>query len=139
MPKGWCVIANSYYTLGINAFALAAINFSSDTIKAALISTSYTPNLTTDQYFNIVPGGAVIAAGVALSSKSTAGGACSAANVLWTSVSGSAASYVLIYKDTGTPSTSPLICLIDTASGLPVTPNGGDITCAWSGGVCFTI
>lgn len=29
---------------------------------------------------------------------------------------------------------SPLIAFIDTATGLPVTPNGGDITVAWDSG-----
>jgi hypothetical protein len=32
-----------------------------------------------------------------------------------------------------------LLGLIDTASGLPVTPNGGDITVAWASGQVFTL
>jgi hypothetical protein len=40
----------------------------------------------------------------------------------------------VIYKDTGTAATSPLIAYIDTATGLPVTPNGGDITVTWDNG-----
>jgi hypothetical protein len=32
-----------------------------------------------------------------------------------------------------------LLVLIDTATGLPITPNGGDITCAWASGNVFTI
>ena len=39
-----------------------------------------------------------------------------------------------IYKDTGVESTSRLICNIDTATGLPCTPNGGDITVVWDSG-----
>jgi hypothetical protein len=38
------------------------------------------------------------------------------------------------YKDTGTESTSLLIFYIDTATGLPCTPNGGNITVAWDSG-----
>ena len=41
---------------------------------------------------------------------------------------------LLIYKDTGTEATSPLIAYIDTATGLPVTPNGGNITVTWDNG-----
>lgn len=37
----------------------------------------------------------------------------------------------MIYADTGTESTSPLIAFIDTATGLPITPNGGDIIVTW--------
>ena len=87
----------------------------------------------------MISGGAIIAAGVALSSKTGSAGTLSAANTVWTSVSGSAAAYILIYKDTGTSSTSPLIGLIDTATGLPVIPNGGNITAAWASGQVFTL
>ncbi|GAI46620.1 unnamed protein product, partial [marine sediment metagenome] len=40
-----------------------------------------------------------------------------------------------IFKDDGVDDvSSPLIALIDTATGLPVTPNDGDITIAWDNG-----
>lgn len=133
-------MANKFYDKGIEAYLEGGIASLSDTLKANLLSSaSYTPNYSTDQYLNIIAGGAIIAAGVALSSKSGAAGTLSAANVVWTSVSGGAAAYIGLYKDTGTSSTSPLILLIDTASGLPVTPNGGDITVAWSSGQVFTL
>ncbi len=103
------------------------------------MSTTYTPNISTDQFYNIIPGGAIIAPEVALTSKTGSGGTLSAANVVWTAVSGSAAAYIVLDKDTGTTSTSNLICLIDTATGLPVAPNGGDITAAWAGGAVFTL
>ena len=41
---------------------------------------------------------------------------------------------MLIYKDTGDNATSPLIALIDSATGLPITPNGGDIIVVWDNG-----
>lgn len=134
-------MANSFYALGLKAYLDGGIATLSDTIKAGLWSSaSYTPNLTTDQYFGIaVAGGAIIAAGVALGTKTTTAGTFSAANTLWTSVSGGAAAYVGIYKDTGTANTSPLLALFDTATGLPVTPNGGDITAAWSSGQVYTL
>jgi hypothetical protein len=67
------------------------------------------------------------------------GGTLSAANAVWSSVTGSAAAYIVLWKSTGTDSTSPLICLFDTATGLPVTPNGGNITAAWASGQVFTL
>lgn len=132
-------MANQFYDLGIEAFLEGGIDALGDTINASLVSTSYTPNMATDQYYNIISGGAIIAAGVALTSKTGAAGTLSAANTVWTSVSGSAAAYIIIYKSTGVSSTSPLICKIDTATGLPVTPNGGDIQAAWAGGAVFTL
>lgn len=52
----------------------------------------------------------------------------------FTSVSGASIEAIIIYKDTGTESTSPLIAFIDTATGLPITPNGGDIIVTWDNG-----
>ena len=49
-------------------------------------------------------------------------------NVTFTAVSGASVESLDYFKETGTDSTSPLICNIDSATGLPVTPNGGDIT-----------
>jgi hypothetical protein len=133
-------MANKFYDHGIEAFLEGSIAALADTIKAALLSSaSYTPNYSTDQYFSVIPGGAIIAAGVALSGKTGAAGTLSASNLTWSSVSGAQAAYICLYKDTGTSSTSPLIALIDTATGLPVTPNGGDITVAWASGQVFTL
>ena len=41
---------------------------------------------------------------------------------------------IIIYVDSGTEATSPLIAYIDTATGLPITPNGGDIIVTWDNG-----
>lgn len=49
-------------------------------------------------------------------------------NVTFSAVSGASVESLTYYKHTGTDSTSPLIANIDSATGLPVTPNGGDIT-----------
>lgn len=52
------------------------------------------------------------------------------ANVTFVAVTGASVESMSYYKHTGTDSTSPMICNIDSATGLPVTPNGGDITWA---------
>jgi len=57
-----------------------------------------------------------------------------AADVILSSVTGDTCEAIVIYKHTGTESTSRLIAYIDTATGLPVTPNGGDITIQWDSG-----
>jgi len=43
------------------------------------------------------------------------------------SVTGASIESLTYYKDSGAEATSPLIANIDSATGLPVTPNGGDI------------
>ena len=77
---------------------------------------------------------ASIAASAAFSGKTTLGGAADANDVTFSSVSGASIEAIVLYKDTGTEATSPLIAYIDTATGLPITPNGGDIIVTWDNG-----
>lgn len=132
-------MANAFYALGLDAFLAGAIDIGSDTIKVSLVSNGYSPALSTDQFYNVISGGNIVSAGVALSSKTTSGGTFSAGNTVWTSVTGSTVVYVPVYKDTGTTSTSPLIALFDSGTGIPLSPTGGDVTAAWSSGNLFTL
>ena len=132
-------MANQFYQHGIELFLEGGTDALTDALKLSLVTTGYTPNFATDQYYSVISGGNITAAGVALTSRTGSAGTLSAANVVWTSVSGSSSSYLILYVDSGTSSTSPLIGLIDTATGLPVTPNGGDITVAWASGQVFTL
>ena len=122
------------FGLGRQHFANGDISWPSANIKFVFASTTYTPSINTDEFLSDVPGGAVVATSGNLASKTNVLGTVDAADVTVTAVSGSQISYVVIYKDTGTGSTSPLILLIDTATNLPVTPNGGDITVQWDNG-----
>lgn len=129
-------MANALYDTGRNAFLTAGINWTSDTIKAALVDTTkYTANMSTDQFFSTISGitGAVIST-TTLSGATASAGVANASTATFTSVTGAASGAVVIYKSTGTDSTSQLIARIDTATGLPVTPNGGSITITWDSG-----
>lgn len=60
-------------------------------------------------------------------------GVLDAADTTFSTVTGDAADYLTLWKNSGTPATSPLAVTWDSATtGLPVTPNGGDITVAWN-------
>lgn len=127
-------MANGMYTKGIEALMQAGINLVSDTIKVVLVdSADYTVDLAAHDFLNDVPAGARVAT-QALASKSVTGGAFDAADVTFSAVTGDPSEALIIYKDTGTESTSALIMYIDTATGLGVTPNGGDITVTWDNG-----
>ena len=122
-------MANTLYDYCRQRFLEAQINWMTDTIKVILVSTSaYTPQTAVHQYLADIPVSARIAGPVTLTAKATTGGAADAADCTFTSVSGATINAIVIYKDTGTEATSPLIAYIDTATGLPITPNGGDIT-----------
>lgn len=128
-------MANALYDKGREAFLTGGISWSADSIKAVLVDTgAYTPNVATHQFLSDIAAGARVATSANLGSKTVAAGVADAADSLFTAVSGPSVEAVVLYKDTGTAGTSPLIAYIDTASGLPVTPNGGDITVVWDNG-----
>lgn len=128
-------MANTLYDKGRQRFLEAALNWLTDTIKSYLIDTgSYTANFTTHEYLSDVSAGARIAGPVTLTSKTSTGGAADAGDITFTSVSGTSIEVILLMKDTGVEGTSPVIAYIDTATGLPITPNGGDIIVTWDNG-----
>lgn len=128
-------MANTLYDKARQRFLEAQIDWMSHDIKVVLVDTgAYTPQTAVHEYYNDISGVAIIAGPVLLTGKSTAGGAANAADVTFTSVSGASIEAIVIYRDTGDPSTSPLIAYIDTATGLPITPNGGDIIVTWDRG-----
>ena len=75
-----------------------------------------------------------VATSGAMATKTATNGVADAADVTWTAVTGDPSESIDGYKHTGTESTARLIFNIDTATGLPVTPNGGDITAQWDNG-----
>lgn len=70
---------------------------------------------------------------------SVAAGVFDHADVTFSAVTGASCESIDYFKETGTSSTSPMICNIDSATGLPVTPNGGDITWAPNASGVFQI
>lgn len=128
-------MANTLYDFARQRFLEAQINWMTDIVKVILVDTgAYTPQTAVHQYLADIPISARIAGPVTLTSKSTAGGAADAADCTFTSVSGASIEAIVIYSDSGTEATSPLIAFIDTATGLPITPNGGDIIVTWDNG-----
>lgn len=134
-------MANALYAnyknliIGSSTAAHSFVDFDTDTINAALIDTgTYTVNLATHQDHADLTG---IVGTVQTLASVTAGvvaaGTVDAADRTFTAVSGASIEAYVIYKNSGTSSTSPLVAYFDTASsGLPVTPNGGDITIAFN-------
>ncbi len=120
-------MANALYGLGKAKILSGAINLPSDTIKAALVSTSYTPNLATDEWYSTISAN-VLGTPQTLGTKSVTLGVFDAADPTFAAVTaGSTAKALVIYKDTGVAGTSPLLAYIDTITGFPLATNGGDI------------
>lgn len=127
-------MANVLYDPGRDAFLNGDIDYTNDTIKVYLIDTDDYTFSAAHQYLSQVTAGSRVA-NATLAGKSTSAGVADANDTVLSSVSGDQCEALILVKDTGNESTSPLIGYIDTASaGLPVTPNGGDITITWDSG-----
>lgn len=128
-------MANALYDKGRQGFLEGSIDWDTDNIKVVLIDAAdYAVNLAAHDNLDDVPGASRVATSGNLSSKTVTDGVADAADVTFASVAGDSVEAIVIYKDTGTESTSRLIAYIDTGTGLPVTPNGGDITVQWDNG-----
>jgi len=129
-------MANALYDKGREKFLKGEISWNNDTIKAMLVDAAdYTPNLATDEFVSAIASGGRVATSGALANKTTTAGVADADDVTFSAVSGDQSEYIILFKDTGDVATSPLIAYIDTvSSGLPVTPNGGDIIVQWDNG-----
>jgi hypothetical protein len=126
---------NKLYGLARQAFLEGTLCWLDPTnIKAVLCDATYVPSMDTDQFLAIITAGKRVATSGNLASKSSTLGVANAGNVTFSAVSGSAIYSIVLYKDTGDEATSPLIAYIDTATGLPVTPSGGDIIVQWDTG-----
>lgn len=73
--------------------------------------------------------------------KSYTNGVFDGADVTFTSVTGAQCEAIVIYRsNAGASSTHRLIAYIDTSvTGLPVTPNGGNISVAWNASGIFAL
>lgn len=127
-------MANRFYDNAKQLFLEGSIDLTTDTIKVVLVDAAdYTVDTAADDYLDDIAAAARVATAT-LASKTTTDGVFDAADVTFSAVSGDESEALVIYKDTGVESTSPLIAYLDTVTGLPVTPSGGDISVTWSSG-----
>lgn len=134
-------MANAVYPKWKEAVMQAGSNSSlAGTVKAVLIDTAdYTYNAAHD-FMDDVPAGARVGTAQTLGSKTFTNGLFDAADVTLPAVTGDPCEAILVYIDTGSDATSRPVAYIDTGvTGLPVTPNGGDIAIAWNASGIFQL
>lgn len=125
-------MANVIYDKGRQAFLEGQIAYLTDTIKVALVKSTYTPSTSLHQFYSDVSSH-VAGTPLTLSGKTSTGGVADADDLIFPTIpSGFLVKYLVIYKDTGTDSTSPLIGVIDSGTNIPTVSNGAEITVSWS-------
>lgn len=129
--------------LGANAYAF--VDLVDDTIKAMFVDhADDTPLVTDSTIADILAVARVpaIASCPALTGKTVGSvgvGVFDASDTVFTALTGDQVESLILFKDSGTESTSPLVCRWDTATGLPLTPNGADVTVIWASGGILTL
>jgi hypothetical protein len=133
-------VANLLTDTGREAFLVASYGW-----KAGSVPATWTPYILGSM--GNAPGGIVFlsdvtsavwrARGTYLVNKTTASGIADADDTIVAAVgsAGSAtAHYIILVNETGASQTSLVGAVIDTATGLPFLPNGGDISVVWDSG-----
>lgn len=113
-------------------------NLSSGTVKVALVDTGTYTYSSAHQYLSSLTG--VVGTAQTIGSKTFTNGVFDGADVTFATVTGNTVEALVLYIDTGSSATSPLVAYIDTSvTGLPVTPNGGDIAITWNASGIFAL
>jgi len=119
-------LANAIYPAFKAGILQGTWNLSSANIKVALVDSAVYTYSSAHDFFNDVA--SVVANSGNLGTKTFTGGVFDSADPTFTAVTGAVSEQLILYLDTGTAATSPLIAFYDTGvTGLPVTPNSGDI------------
>jgi hypothetical protein len=135
-------VASALWDPGREGFLDGTIDWDTAVIKCALVR-GYSFNAT-HRFVNEVTGagGTLVATSAALTFKTVTNGVADAQDVTFASVpAGAAIPAIIIFQSSAVTGGSDvaataqrLIAYIDTATGLPVTPNGQNITVAWDSG-----
>ena len=108
-------------------------------VFCALIDTgTYTYN-TAHQFYSSLTG--EVGTAQEITTKTQTAGVFDGADLTYTAVTGNSVEALVLFRKTaGANTTWPLIAYLDTSvTGLPVTPNGGNITITWNASGIFKL
>lgn len=133
-------MANALFNPGREGFLDGTIDYDTAVIKVVL-GRAYTYDAT-DKFVSDLTSHVAVATSAAFAGKTVTDGIADANDITFTAVgAGAACNSLIIYQASAVggggdvaAAAQRLIAFIDTATGLPVTPNGGDITITWDSG-----
>jgi len=124
----------------LGAAANSAITGSGATgLYAALVDTGTYTYSSAHEFYSSLSG--VVGTDQEITTPTLTNGTVDGDNVTYTAVSGATVEAIVLYrKNAGANTTWRLVAYIDTSvTGLPVTPNGGDISITWNASGIFTL
>ena len=134
-------MANAIYPIYKQALldGLSDIDINDGTVKVALIDTNDVAYSAAHDFHADISA-AVVGTPQTIGNTTVTTGLFDGDNVTFTAVTGDVCEALIIYIDTGNTATSRLVAYLDTGvTGLPVTPNGGDITVTWDAAGIFQL
>lgn len=124
----------------VAAMSGTSINVLTSDIKIVFVDNAdYTANLTNDDFLADIPAGGRVAISGNLASKTFTAVSFDADNISVAGVTGDQFEEVIGYIDSGAEATSRLLWRMTSATGLPFTPNGGQIDATWNASGIFTL
>lgn len=110
-----------------------------DGVFVALVDTATYTYSAAHQFYSDLSG--IVGTDQRIATPTVANGLFDGDNVTFTGVSGNSAEALVLYRKNGGANTTwRLVAYIDTGvTGLPVTPNGGDITITWNASGIFQL
>lgn len=122
-------MANAIYPKWKEALLQGGANSSlAGNVKAVLVDLADYTYSAAHEFLSDITAIGRVATSANLTTKTYANGLFDADNAVFSAVTGDVSEAVVIYVDSGSAATSRLVAFFDTGvTGLPVTPNGGDI------------
>lgn len=127
-------MSNTLYPKAKQALLTAGFNLTTDTIRALLVDLNDYTYSAAHEFLSDIPSAARVATSGPLVNKTVTNGVFDADDPTFTAATGDQSEAVVLYKDTGTATSSRLLLFLDTAQGFPVQPNTGDIIVQFDGG-----
>lgn len=134
-------MSNVLFDPGREGFLAAEIDADTAVIKAIGVDTGAYTFSAAHKFLSSIPGAARIFTTAALTAKTITSGVFDAADPTNSNVSGASVEAIVLVQSSAVTGGADvadtlqrLIAWIDTATGLPLTPNGGDVSIQWDNG-----
>jgi len=134
-------MANAIYDPGREGFLNGQIRWDGVAVMKSALARGVT--FSAAHKFVSDAAGTLVATSAAMTAQTPTNGVADANDVTWLAVpAGAAIPAILIFQASAVtggadvaPAAQRLVLYVDAYTGLPVTPNGGDISVAWDNGV----
>lgn len=107
-------------------FATKQLDWVAQSMRAALIRSTWVPDYNTQQYLSSIAS-FIISRSAVIGNRSADDGYCNGDNPIFNNVAGEEFGSVILYQDSGWDTSSLMVAHITEVNGLPYTPDGSSV------------